>query len=119
MCENFTTTVFPGLMCPVLKLPARVAVCVTPLELLKATFVPAALFYCCLVWGGLTLAYVTVLGWMYGSEGGFRSSFGRMSPEVIDRQAEEQEYCGDDQVEELRGAAVGEDDWVGDDGDGG
>jgi hypothetical protein len=36
-------------------------------HLLEATFVPAALFYCCLVWGGLTLAYLTVLGWMYGA----------------------------------------------------
>jgi hypothetical protein len=36
-------------------------------HLLEATFVPAALFYCCLVWGGLALAYITALGWMYGA----------------------------------------------------
>jgi hypothetical protein len=36
-------------------------------HLLEATFVPAVLFYCCLVWGSLPLAYVTTLGWMYGS----------------------------------------------------
>src|ERR1700736_4694680 len=36
-------------------------------HLLEATFVPAVLFYCCLVWGGLTLAYVTALGWMYSA----------------------------------------------------
>jgi hypothetical protein len=36
-------------------------------HLLEATFAPALLFYCCLVWGGLALAYVTALGWMYGA----------------------------------------------------
>jgi hypothetical protein len=36
-------------------------------HLLEATFVPAVLFYCCLVWGGLALAYLTAVGWMYGS----------------------------------------------------
>lgn len=36
-------------------------------HLLEATFVPAVLFYCCLTWGGLALAYVVALGWMYGT----------------------------------------------------
>lgn len=36
-------------------------------HLLEATFVPAVLFYCCLTWGGLGLAYVIALGWMYGA----------------------------------------------------
>jgi hypothetical protein len=36
-------------------------------HLLEATFVPAALFYCCLVWGGLTLAYLTAVGWIYSA----------------------------------------------------
>jgi hypothetical protein len=36
-------------------------------HLLEATFVPAALFYCCLVWGSLALAYITALVWMYGA----------------------------------------------------
>lgn len=35
-------------------------------KLLEATFVPGALFYACLVWGGLGLAYVSALVWVYG-----------------------------------------------------
>jgi Protein of unknown function (DUF3159) len=35
-------------------------------KLLEATFIPGVLFYVCLQWGGLGLAYVTAVGWMYG-----------------------------------------------------
>lgn len=34
--------------------------------LLEATFIPGALFYLCLIWGGLGVAYVVGLAWMYG-----------------------------------------------------
>jgi hypothetical protein len=47
-------------------------------HLLEATFVPASLFYCCLVWGGLTLAYLTLLGWRRSSDGW--SAGGRFQP---------------------------------------
>lgn len=35
-------------------------------KLLEATFIPGVLFYVCLRWGGLGLAYITAVGWMYG-----------------------------------------------------
>src|SRR5437899_5221420 len=34
--------------------------------LLEATFIPGLLFYVCLVWAGLGVAYVIGLAWMYG-----------------------------------------------------
>lgn len=36
-------------------------------KLLEATVVPAVLFYRCLVWGGLGLAYFSAVAWLYGS----------------------------------------------------
>jgi hypothetical protein len=38
-------------------------------KVIEATLVPGALFYVCLVWGGLGLAYVTALTWVYGCIG--------------------------------------------------
>jgi hypothetical protein len=35
-------------------------------KLVEATLVPGVLFYVCLVWGGLGLAYLTALTWVYG-----------------------------------------------------
>jgi hypothetical protein len=35
-------------------------------KLLEATVIPAVLFYSCLVWGSLDLAYITAVVWMYG-----------------------------------------------------
>jgi hypothetical protein len=35
-------------------------------KLLEATVVPGVLFYLCLVWGGLGLAYLTAIAWIYG-----------------------------------------------------
>ena len=38
-------------------------------KLVEATLVPGVLFYVCLVWGGLGLAYLTALTWVYGCIG--------------------------------------------------
>jgi len=38
-------------------------------KLVEATLIPGLLFYACLVWGGLGLAYLTALTWVYGSIG--------------------------------------------------
>jgi hypothetical protein len=35
-------------------------------KLLEATFIPGILFYVCLVWGGLGIAYLAGLAWVYG-----------------------------------------------------
>jgi hypothetical protein len=35
-------------------------------KLLEATVIPGLLFYACLVWGGLGLAYLTAIAWVYG-----------------------------------------------------
>src|SRR5580692_11106479 len=35
-------------------------------KVLEATVIPAVLFYVCLVWGGLGLAYLTAIAWIYG-----------------------------------------------------
>ena len=35
-------------------------------KLLEATVIPAVLFYACLVWGGLGLAYLIAVAWIYG-----------------------------------------------------
>jgi len=35
-------------------------------KVVEATLIPGALFYGCLVWGGLGLAYLTALTWIYG-----------------------------------------------------
>ena len=34
-------------------------------KLVEATVIPGVLFYACLVWGGLGLAYLTALTWVY------------------------------------------------------
>ncbi len=36
-------------------------------KLLEATVIPAVLFYCCLVWAGIGLAYFSAVAWIYGS----------------------------------------------------
>jgi hypothetical protein len=38
-------------------------------KVLEATLVPGVLFYTCLVWGGLGLAYLVALAWVYGCLG--------------------------------------------------
>jgi hypothetical protein len=35
-------------------------------KLLEATVIPGVLFYACLMWGGLGLAYLTAIAWIYG-----------------------------------------------------
>jgi hypothetical protein len=35
-------------------------------KLLEATLIPGALFYACLVWGSLGLAYLIAIAWIYG-----------------------------------------------------
>ena len=42
-------------------------------KLVEATLIPGVLFYACLVWGGLGLAYLTTLAWVYGCIGRSRA----------------------------------------------
>lgn len=50
-------------------------------KVVEATLIPGALFYVCLVTGGLTLAYLSALSWVYGCMG--RRWLRRRPPSVL------------------------------------